>query len=154
MIAADSISENGGVSTATITRNTSTASALTVTLANSDLSEASVPAMVTIPVDAATVQFEVIGVDDPDVDGSQAVTITASATGFQSGADSLQVTDDDEVSNEGLVAHWTFDERTGTVAGDWSPFGQDNPGTLVGDTVWRPAGTLIFDGTGDAVDSR
>ncbi len=151
LILADSISENGGVTTATLTRNTDTAVALTVTLQNTDITEASVPPTVTIPIGASTTQFDIEGVDDLDLDGNQIVTITALATGFQSGVDDLEVTDDDEVSSAGLVAHWTFDERTGTVAGDWSPFGQDNPGTLVGDTTWSPDGTVVFDGIGDAV---
>jgi len=52
-----------------------------------------------------------------------------------------------------LVAHWTFDETSGTVARDSSGNGLD--GTLQGDPQWtagRVGGALDFDGSGDYVD--
>ncbi len=52
----------------------------------------------------------------------------------------------------GLVAHWTFDETTGTVAQDSSGNGLD--GTLVGGPQWVPGridGALQFDGSNDYV---
>ncbi|MCC6302037.1 MAG: hypothetical protein IT489_04465, partial [Gammaproteobacteria bacterium] len=44
-----------------------------------------------------------------------------------------------------LVAHWTFDEASGTVAGDAS--GNGNTGTLIGGPTWvagQRGGALSF----------
>lgn len=54
----------------------------------------------------------------------------------------------------GLLARWTFDESTGSVAADSS--GNGNEGTLQGNPVWQPSdgkskGALLFDGDGDYV---
>jgi hypothetical protein len=51
-------------------------------------------------------------------------------------------------SDEGLVAHWKFDEGSGGTATDSAG---TNNGTLVGDTTWtagRIDGALSFDGNG------
>jgi parallel beta-helix repeat protein len=55
---------------------------------------------------------------------------------------------------EGLLAHWKLDERFGNIA--WDSSGYAHHGTLYGDPNWQPsggriAGTLEFDGDGDAV---
>ena len=95
-ISGGSISENGGTTTATVTRsNTDTSLPLTVTLASSDLSEATVPATVTILAGQSVATFTIAGVDDPAADGTQVVTITATAAGCVSGSQQLNVTDDD-----------------------------------------------------------
>ena len=52
------------------------------------------------------------------------------------------------------LAHWKFDEASGTTAADSS--GNGNTGTVAGNPVWRPtggwlAGALEFDGRGDYV---
>ncbi len=54
----------------------------------------------------------------------------------------------------GLVARWTFDESTGSIAADTS--GNGNEGTLQGNPTWQPSGgkikgALLFDGEGDFV---
>ena len=54
----------------------------------------------------------------------------------------------------GLIAQWTFDESTGSVAADSS--GNGNEGTLQGNPTWQPSagksgGALLFDGDGDYV---
>jgi hypothetical protein len=54
----------------------------------------------------------------------------------------------------GLIACWTFDENTGSVAADSS--GNGNEGALEGNPVWQPSagksrGALAFDGDGDDV---
>ena len=54
----------------------------------------------------------------------------------------------------GLIAQWTFDESTGSVATDSS--GNGNEGTLQGNPTWQPSagksgGALLFDGDGDYV---
>ena len=98
-IVADSISENGGATTATVSRNSGTSGDLVVTLLSDDTSEATVVGMVTIP-DGASVSpaFNITGQDDVIADGDQTVTITGSATGHAVGNDVLVVTDDDTVT--------------------------------------------------------
>jgi len=55
--------------------------------------------------------------------------------------------------DDGLVAHWKFDEGSGSTAYDSAG---TNDGTLVGDPVWATGqigtGALSFDGDGDYVD--
>jgi uncharacterized delta-60 repeat protein len=77
-----SFAENAGAAaaTGTVTRvNTDNALALTVKLASSNTSQASVPASVVIPAGQASATFGIDAVDDHVVTGDQAVTITASA---------------------------------------------------------------------------
>ena len=64
-------------------------------LSSDDTSEATVPAMVTIPDGQESVPFTITAVDDSELDGTQTVTITASADGFDQGNDSVDVVDDD-----------------------------------------------------------
>ncbi len=105
-----SISENGGVSFATISRSGDIADELIVSLESADINEASVPDTVLIPAGESFAQIQVVGVDDAVIDGAKLVAVTASAAGFTSGSDEILILDDDGVSSEGLVAHWTFDE--------------------------------------------
>ncbi|MCP4613575.1 MAG: LamG domain-containing protein [Planctomycetes bacterium] len=52
-----------------------------------------------------------------------------------------------------LVAHWRFDETSGTIANDASGNGHD--GTIIGDPKWgagKIGGALDLNGTGDLVD--
>ena len=52
-----------------------------------------------------------------------------------------------------LIAHWRFDEGSGTIAADTS--GNSNDGTLMGNPQWvtgKIGGALEFDGDGDYVD--
>lgn len=58
-------------------------------------------------------------------------------------------------TSDGLIAHWQFDETSGTTASD-SKGGSD--GTLSGGPVWQPSGGRIggalgFDGVDDEVDT-
>ncbi|MFP6694784.1 MAG: hypothetical protein VB875_17300, partial [Pirellulales bacterium] len=95
-IAADDISEAGGATTATVSRDTDTTDPLVVDLVSDDATEATVVAQVTIPAGAATsAAFDIIAVDDAMVDGTQIVTITAVAAGHDDGSDTLEVTDDE-----------------------------------------------------------
>ena len=98
-VVATSVAEHAGAAATivTISRNTDTTAALTVNLSSSDTSEATVPATATIPAGQSSVTVNLAAVDDTVVDGTQTVTITASATGFASGSDTLQVTDNDVV---------------------------------------------------------
>lgn len=54
-----------------------------------------------------------------------------------------------------LVAHWEFDETSGTTAYDSQGIANNN-GTLVGNTAWAPSsgiigGAVLFDGTNDSI---
>jgi hypothetical protein len=68
---------------------------LTVNLASSVVSEARVPASVTIPAGTNRVDFEVASVNDGVSDGNRTVTITATAPGFTTGTTQLVVSDAD-----------------------------------------------------------
>ena len=93
----DSVAETGGAAAtnATVTRSGSTSGDLTVTLTSDDTTEATVPATVTIPDGQSSATFDIAAVDDIDVDGTQTVTISASASGLTGASDTLDVTDDD-----------------------------------------------------------
>jgi serralysin len=99
-IADASISEAAGAAatTITITRNSSTVSALTVTLASDDSGEATIPTSVTIPPGQRWAQVSLDAMDDPFVDGTQTVTLTATATGHLAGIETVDVTDNDSAA--------------------------------------------------------
>jgi hypothetical protein len=90
----DIISESGST-TGTVSRNTPATSNLVVKLDSSLTTEATVPSTVTIPVNQSSVNFSINGVPDGVGDGTKRVTITASATGFNSANASLNVSDVD-----------------------------------------------------------
>ncbi len=91
--------ESNGSITGTITRNNSdTTQALNVLLVSSDTSEATVPASVTIPAGQSSTTFLISSVDDVLLDGSQAVTISASAVGYVGDNKSLEVRDVEDLT--------------------------------------------------------
>jgi sugar lactone lactonase YvrE len=121
------IGEDSGVTTGTVTRhNTDIGQALIVTLASSDSEEATVPNDVTIPAGEVSTQFEVTGFDDQAVDGTQTVTISASATGYETANRSLDVTDHESLILE--LDALQVSEKSG-------------PASVTG-TVFRPVGDL------------
>ena len=100
-IAAVLVSEGAGAAatTATVSRNTAATGALTVTLSSGDTSEAVVPTSVTIAAGQTTSPaFGIDAIDDAIVDGTQTVTVTATAAGHVAGTDTVDVTDDDVAS--------------------------------------------------------
>lgn len=102
-IDAAAIGENGGSTTATVTRwGVDTSALLNVTLASNDTSEADVPAGVTILAGAQSASFPIDAVDDLLSDGTQTVTVTATAGGLLDGSDTLQVTDDEPQ----IISQW------------------------------------------------
>lgn len=115
-----SISELGGITFGNVTRTNADISApLIVNLSSSDTTEATVPSTVTIPANFPSVTFTITAVDDPIVDGTQNVIITASATGLSTGTFALQVTDSDTAS-PGLALSSpvsTISESNGTAVG-------------------------------------
>ncbi|MDB4789210.1 lamin tail domain-containing protein, partial [Akkermansiaceae bacterium] len=100
--ATSSISESGAGSTTTLTVNLPEAPAnypLRVDLTSDDLTEATVPATLSI-TSGLTATFLVTGVDDPDPDGARKVSISAVAEGFRGAVATVTVTDDGDVGTE------------------------------------------------------
>ncbi|MBB3205139.1 autotransporter-associated beta strand protein [Rhodopirellula rubra] len=142
-INAASMSENGGMTTATVTRNTDTTDALTVALVSSDAGEAILPATVTIAAGQTTSDaFAISGVDDLIVDGTQTVTVTASAAGHADGTDMIEVTDDDIATLVVSIVAAEISENGGNTTATVSR-NTDTAGTM---TV-----TLTSDDTGEAI---
>jgi hypothetical protein len=143
-----SIAENGGAATGTVTRSGSTAGGLTVALASSDTSEATVPASVTIAAGSSRATFAVRGVNDATVDGTQVVTLRATAPGATEATARLDVTDDDapppppplagpETIFAGVTAAGAYDGQPwvlGTV------FQSSRPGRITAVRVYAVAG--------------
>ena len=119
-----------------MSRNTDTVTSLTVALSSSDPTEATVPATVTIPAGQASVQFNMAAVDDAIDDGTQTVTITASATGFSSGSDTVDVTDNDSPPILDPIGNRTVAELTALTF------------IVSGTDADLPAQTLIYSATG------
>jgi subtilisin-like proprotein convertase family protein len=93
------VSENGGTTIATLTRsNTDMTEPVTVTLLSSDATEATVPVTVIIPANQASASFLVTAVDDTLLDGTQPLTITATANGYSNGTGDLLVNDSEDLS--------------------------------------------------------
>jgi len=92
----NSFSETAGpnAATATLTRNTPVAAALTVNLSSSVV-RVGVPATVTFPVGAASITFPVGALDDLIAEGDETAIITASSPGFAPVAVSVVVTDNE-----------------------------------------------------------
>jgi subtilisin-like proprotein convertase family protein len=92
-----SILENAGPNAAigTVTRgNTENPDlALVVSLSSSDLTELKVPASVTIPAGQLSATFQIEAINDTDLDGTQAVIITATSTGYVNGTVNIDVLD-------------------------------------------------------------
>jgi hypothetical protein len=94
--------ENAGASAAsgTVSIPAALGAPLTVGLLSSDTSEVTVPASITIAAgQTSSPAFAVAAVDDPDADGSQLVTLTASAAGYTAGAVTVTVTDNEPTLN-------------------------------------------------------
>ncbi len=87
------IREDGGVSTATVVR-TDPRGDLSIALKSGDETEASLPTSIVIPDgQLVSAPFQISAVDDGVGDGTQVVTVTASADGYLSTADSISVLD-------------------------------------------------------------
>ena len=88
-------SESAGSSaaTGTVTRNTLTTNALVVSLLSNNLNKVTVPATVAIPAGQTFVTFPLTAINDDAVDGTTAVNISVSDTGFLSDTIGVSVTD-------------------------------------------------------------
>jgi subtilisin family serine protease len=70
-------------------------STLSVELSSSDITEVTLPAVVSIPSGASSVSFPITLPDDTELDDSQSVTLTATVQGWASGTASTTVTDNE-----------------------------------------------------------
>lgn len=91
------IAESDGPNAAsgTITVETAPASDVTITLASSDTTEATVPASVVLKAGEVFASFPVNAIADSILDPNATVTITASATGYQPASKNIIVTNTD-----------------------------------------------------------
>ena len=107
-IANNSVVENAGTVTATVTRTgTSLSGSLTVSLSSNDKTEATVPLTVQILSNQASASFTITIIDDLIVDGDVPVTISATSLGQTGDTEIITVRNNDLVtltnSNEGDV---------------------------------------------------
>lgn len=91
-----SFAENAAVpaATGTVGIPTALASDLVVSLLSGDITEASVPATVTISAGTTSATFPITAVNDSLADGAQTLYLTASAAGYTSATQTITVTDD------------------------------------------------------------
>lgn len=130
-INAASISEAGGMTTATVSRDTATTSALNVILISNDTGEATVASNVTIAAGASvSAPFNITGVDDLVIDGTQTVTFTATATATAhiDGTDDLDVNDDDDLDGDGVAK--AIDNCPAIANADQADFEGDGMGNV------------------------
>ncbi|MDZ4405532.1 M36 family metallopeptidase [Prosthecobacter sp.] len=90
-----SVAEGSSSFTATLNASATSPVTVTVSLSSNDTTELTVPATVTLPANASSVNFTVTVVNDTLVDGPQNAVITASASGWTSGTATVSVTDND-----------------------------------------------------------
>ncbi|MGI8978357.1 MAG: dockerin type I domain-containing protein [Pirellulaceae bacterium] len=127
-----SMSENGGTLTGTVTRNAlNNLLPVVVTLNSGDATEASVPSPVTIPANENSVIFTVTAVDDALQDGTQTVTISASAGGFAAGNGQISVTDDEADTISISIVPGSISENGGTATGTVTRAFLNNSAALV-----------------------
>ena len=88
-----SILAEGGKIEVTVTRNTSTANALTVSLSCDKTSGIELPSSVTIPAGKASATFNVVSLKNDDTNDGYNATITASAAGYAKGTTWFTVSD-------------------------------------------------------------
>ncbi len=117
----NTVAENGGKLTATLSRNTPITDALTVALTvglgSNDISRVSVPANVTIPAGEGSTTVTVTVLDNQIADGDSANTITASADGLLSSSADLNITDNDVAMLTVSVSADSVAEEGGLLAG-------------------------------------
>ncbi|MBK7999158.1 MAG: putative Ig domain-containing protein [Verrucomicrobia bacterium] len=163
------VMENGGnqASLATVSRNSSTASPLTVNLSSSVTNKISLPASVEIPVGGSSASFFIAVTDDLSVGGDVVAAIVAQAAGHTGATNQLTVRENDSPALRVLLSATTVaeDAAAGSVTGRvirnvntnvalTVTLSTDRPGTLtVPATVVIPVGatnvTFPLDPTDD-----
>ena len=94
---------------------------LTITLNSGDTDEVVTPEFVTILAGETTAEFNLTILDDARYDGTQTVSITASATGYQAGSDTIDILDNEPLR---LAGDANLDGRVDgsdvtILAGNW-----------------------------------
>ncbi|MBK8036327.1 MAG: hypothetical protein IPK22_04225 [Verrucomicrobiaceae bacterium] len=97
------LSEGGAPGVGTVALSGPRTVDTSITLVSSDNSEATVAGTVLIPAGQVSTNFQVFPVEDSVQDGTQSVTLTATAAGFFDGSASLQVQDNDPASFEWAI---------------------------------------------------
>ncbi|MCE9610692.1 MAG: M36 family metallopeptidase [Chthoniobacter sp.] len=99
-----------------VTLSSPTAVARTITLTSSDPTAVTVPASVTLPAEQTSVTFTPTILDDTKINGTRAVTITASTTGLTSATRTFDVLDNENTSLALTLPNLSEgDNATGTV---------------------------------------
>lgn len=112
----DSVTEGEAAQQALLSISPAPPTNLTVTLTSSRPgAELTLPATVTIPAGATEAAFQISAIDDALADGTQTVTITASATGYPTASGSVKVHDNESESLT-LVLPASVQEGSGTLA--------------------------------------
>ena len=91
----DGVNEGAATANVNLTAIPAPTSDLTVSLTSSNPAEATPPASVTIPAGQDNITIPVTIADDSRLDGTQSVTLAASAAGYGSGANTLLVHDNE-----------------------------------------------------------
>lgn len=131
--------------------------AMTMLLTANPANEVSLPGSVTIPAGQTQVFFTITAVDDSRIDGSVAVTVTASASGIQSTSAQTLTVDNEQkalslttptIVQEGLVGNGTV-KISGTLTAPLTVnLSSSNPSSAtVPPTVVIPAGATAADFT-------
>ena len=111
-----SVGESDGATTLTVSRNTDTTDELIVNLATSDPSELITPTTITIPAGETQASVTVDVIDDSIVDGTQVVSVLATANSFAINQGTIDVTDNDVPSLSISVSASEFVESSGPAA--------------------------------------
>ncbi|MEM9642762.1 MAG: Ig-like domain-containing protein [Pseudomonadota bacterium] len=111
-IDADTISEPDGTATVTITRNDGGAGILEVQLTSSDPTSATVPPTATFPDEITSIDVTLTVVDDEIVEALETITVTATATGYADGSDTVDIEDDDVEVGDPLALDGDLDGDT------------------------------------------
>ena len=115
-LASDTISENGGSVTGTITRSNSDLDfPILVQLFSDGPDEVIVPTSVQIPAQQSSATFTISAVDDNILDGTVSVAISATSTGYEGGVATLDVTDHEALSV--TLGDDSISERNGMTTG-------------------------------------
>ena len=88
---------------------------LIVALSSDDTSEIAAPSSVTISAGATSATFNIMVLDDDEIDGTQTVTVTASAEGWVSGSATILVHDNDPGSLRLSSSTYSVDETGGSA---------------------------------------
>lgn len=134
------VNEGAATTTATLTSTPAPSSDLTITFTSSNPAEATLPASLTIPAGQDSITIPITILDDARLDGSQAVTLTATAPAYGSGVNTLLVHDNETATLSLSIPTSTTEgvpDVTGLVSIDQAPDSNiiiglecDNPGDL------------------------